>query len=124
MLADLESQFVGIKDLRKAFYRCAVKVDELLSRSFPDVGGADRFREMVKVDVCDDRIGISATADGQFSFPVVILFRRKVSYPAASGLHLLDFPCEGLETGGMRAGQVTARVLFRATGANQDTGVS
>lgn len=61
--AELESLFAGLTDVRRAFYRYPVGVDELLSRSFPDPGGADRFREMVAADVGVDRIGIGATRD-------------------------------------------------------------
>lgn len=74
-LAELEPLFAQLKDTRREFYKYPVKVEALLSRSFPDPGGADCFREMVNADVGTDRIGIAATNDGGlgFSFPVVIL---------------------------------------------------
>ena len=52
-----------------------VKVEAILSRSFPGPGGADAFWEMVAADIGGDRIGIAATRDGGlgFSFPVVIV---------------------------------------------------
>lgn len=77
LLAEFEPLFARLKDVRKAFYRYPVKVDELLARSFPDEGGADRFREMVRADVGVNRIGINATAEGWFSFPVVIFAGKK-----------------------------------------------
>jgi ubiquinone/menaquinone biosynthesis C-methylase UbiE len=75
-LAELETLFAGLRDVRREFYRYPVKVDELLSRSFPGPGGADAFRKMVTADVGVDRIGIAATRDDGglgFSFPVVIV---------------------------------------------------
>lgn len=75
LLTELEPLFAQFKDVRREFYKYPVRVEALLSRSFPDPGGADRFREMVDGDVGVDRIGIGATRDGGlgFSFPVVIL---------------------------------------------------
>lgn len=72
---ELDALFAGLKDVRREFYRYPVKVDELLSRSFPGPGGAEAFREMVAADVGVDRVGIAATNDGglSFSFPVVIV---------------------------------------------------
>jgi ubiquinone/menaquinone biosynthesis C-methylase UbiE len=74
-LAELETLFSGLRDVRREFYKYPVKVEELLSRSFPDPGGAEAFRRMVEADVGIDAIGIGATRDGglSFSFPVVIL---------------------------------------------------
>ncbi len=50
-------------------------VEELLTRSFPNAGGADAFRRMVEADVGVDRLGIGATRDGglDFAYPVVIV---------------------------------------------------
>ena len=74
-MAEIDSLFVGLKDVRREFYRYPVKVDELLSRSFPGPGGVEAFREMVAADIGVDRIGIAATSEGGlgFSFPVVIV---------------------------------------------------
>lgn len=74
-LAEFDALFAGLKDLQKEFYRYPVKVDELLSRSFPGPGGAEAFRQMVDADVGVDRIGIAAARDGglRFSFPVAIV---------------------------------------------------
>jgi ubiquinone/menaquinone biosynthesis C-methylase UbiE len=78
-LAELESLFAGLKDQRREFYRYPVKVEELLSRSFPGPGGAEAFRGMVAADVGVDRIGIAAVSDGGlgFSFPVVVVSGTK-----------------------------------------------
>ena len=74
-LAELDALFAGLGDQRREFYRYPVKVEDLLSRSFPGPGGAEAFREMVAADVGVDRIGIAASTDGGlgFSFPVVIV---------------------------------------------------
>ncbi|WP_439621927.1 class I SAM-dependent methyltransferase [Gemmata sp.] len=74
-LSEFDALFAGLADVRREFYRYPVKVDGLLSRSFPGPGGADAFREMVAADVGVDRIGIAATNDGGlgFSFPVVVV---------------------------------------------------
>jgi ubiquinone/menaquinone biosynthesis C-methylase UbiE len=75
-LAELEALFAGLADVRQAFYKYPVKVEALLSRSFPGPGGADAFRHMVRADVGANRIGVDATDDEGglgFSFPVVIV---------------------------------------------------
>jgi ubiquinone/menaquinone biosynthesis C-methylase UbiE len=74
-LAELDALFAGLTAVRREFYRYPVRVEELLSRSFPGPGGAEAFREMVAADVGVDRIGIAATSDGGpgFSFPVVVV---------------------------------------------------
>src|SRR5581483_447242 len=79
-LAELDDLFARLSDVRRAFYRYPVRVDDLLSRSFPVPGGADAFRRLVAADVGIDRLGIVAeqSADGlRFAFPVVILSGRR-----------------------------------------------
>jgi len=74
-MAELDSLFAGLKDVRRAFYKYPVTVDDLLSRSFPDPGGAEAFRRTVESDVGVNRLGIDATREGGlgFAFPVVIV---------------------------------------------------
>lgn len=74
-LAELEALFAGLQDVRLEFYKYPVKVEALLSRSFPGPGGAEAFRHMVRADVGVNRIGIDAEEEGGlgFAFPVVIL---------------------------------------------------
>ena len=74
-LAELDALLARLEGVRREFYKYPVKVEELLSRSFPDAGGADAFRRAVEADIGVDRIGIGATRDGGlgFAFPVVIL---------------------------------------------------
>jgi SAM-dependent methyltransferase len=75
LLAELEELFTGLSDVRRAFYKYPVKVEALLSRSFPGPGGADAFWQTIRSDVGVNRIGIDAEDEGGlgFSFPVVIL---------------------------------------------------
>lgn len=78
-LAELETLFGGLSDIRREFYKYPVNVDVLLSRSFPEPGGAEAFREMVAGDIGIDRIGIDANRDNGlgFAFPVVIFSGKK-----------------------------------------------
>lgn len=74
-IAELEALFAGLGDVRREFYKYAVKVEELLARSFPGPGGAEAFRQAVGADVGVNRLGIDAESEGGlgFAFPVVIL---------------------------------------------------
>jgi ubiquinone/menaquinone biosynthesis C-methylase UbiE len=75
-LSQFDALFASLADVRRAFYEYPVRVEDLLSRSFPEAGGADAFRRAVEEDVGIDRIGIDAAreADGLwFSFPVVVM---------------------------------------------------
>lgn len=67
--------FSGLSDVRRKFYKYPIKVEELLSRSFPGPGGADAFRQTVQADVGVNSIGIDAVSEGGlgFAFPVVIM---------------------------------------------------
>jgi hypothetical protein len=78
-LNEFEALFSGLSDVRREFYKYPVSVDVLLSRSFPEPGGAEAFREMVAGDIGVDRIGIDANRDNGlgFSFPVVIISGKK-----------------------------------------------
>jgi ubiquinone/menaquinone biosynthesis C-methylase UbiE len=78
-MTELEALFAGLKDVRRAFTRYPVKVDDLLSSSFPDPGGAEAFRRTVESDIGVDRLGIDASREGglRFAFPVVIVSGAK-----------------------------------------------
>jgi ubiquinone/menaquinone biosynthesis C-methylase UbiE len=67
-LAELETLFAGLTDVRRAFYKYPVNVEALLTRSFPGPGGADAFRRLVEADVGVNRLGIDATRDGALGF--------------------------------------------------------
>ncbi|HWB10111.1 MAG TPA: methyltransferase domain-containing protein [Pirellulales bacterium] len=78
-LTEFDSLFADLVDVRRAFYKYPVKVDELLSRSFPEPGGAEAFRRTVESDIGLNRLGIDASWEGGlgFAFPVVILSGMK-----------------------------------------------
>ena len=65
--------------MRREFYRYPVEVEDLLSRAFPEPGGAEAFRRTIDADVGVNRLGIDATREGglRFAFPVVILSGAK-----------------------------------------------
>ncbi len=75
LLDELTSLFADLSDVRQEFYKYPVSVDELLSRSFPEAGGADAFRHMVAADIGHNRIGIDAADQNglRFAFPVVVV---------------------------------------------------
>ena len=66
--------FSGLKDVRREFYKYPVEVEDLLSRAFPEPGGAEAFRRTIDADVGVNRLGIDALREGglRFAFPVVI----------------------------------------------------
>lgn len=75
LLTEFEALFRPLTDIRREFYKYPVKVDLLLSRSFPEAGGAEAFRKMIQADIGVERIGIDANEDDGlgFAFPVVIM---------------------------------------------------
>src|SRR5580700_4556666 len=56
-LAELDGWFSRLTNVRRAFYKYPVEVDDLLSRAFPDPGGADAFRQTIDADVGVNRLG-------------------------------------------------------------------
>ncbi len=72
---ELTALFDRLRDVRREYFRYPVKVDNLLTRSFPVAGGADAFRRLVAEDVGVNKLGIQASKDGGlgFTFPVVML---------------------------------------------------
>jgi hypothetical protein len=59
----------------REFYKYPVEVEDLLSRAFPDRGGAEAFRRTIDADVGVNRLGIDVAREGglRFSIPVVII---------------------------------------------------
>jgi len=78
-LSEFEELFSGLSQHRQEFYQYPVDVEDLLSRAFPDPGGAEAFRKMVAEDIGVNRIGINANRDNGlgFAFPVIILSGQK-----------------------------------------------
>lgn len=65
----------GLRDLKTAFYKLDVPLEELLARSFPNPGDADRIRQTFAEDIGVDRLGVAAhRRDGaiHFAFPIVV----------------------------------------------------
>jgi hypothetical protein len=70
----------GLRDVRTGFYKLGVPLEELLARSFPNPGNADRIRQTFADDLGVDRLGVGAhRRDGaiHFAFPVVVVVGRK-----------------------------------------------
>ncbi len=74
-LDELEALFSRLGDVRREFYKYPVDVEDLLSRAFPEPGGAEAFRRTVESDIGVNRLGIDACGEGglRFAFPVVII---------------------------------------------------
>jgi len=74
----------GLRDVRTGFYKLDVPLEELLARSFPNPGDADRIRQTFADDVGVNRLGVGAhRRDGaiHFAFPVVVIAGRKQPAP-------------------------------------------
>ena len=69
------SLFSGLNDVERALYKYRVKVDDLLSRFFPEPAGAQAFWNTVVSDIGANRLEIDASwGEGlSFAFPVVII---------------------------------------------------
>jgi SAM-dependent methyltransferase len=67
---------VGLSDARIATYRLEGELEDLLRRSFPNEGDADRIREMFERSLSDDGLDMATRRkDGRlyYGFPVAIL---------------------------------------------------
>lgn len=76
----------GLRDVKTAFYKLEVPLEELLARSFPNPGDSDRIRQTFADDIGVDRLGVGAhRREGaiHFAFPIVLIVgnmeRRTVS---------------------------------------------
>jgi ubiquinone/menaquinone biosynthesis C-methylase UbiE len=70
----------GLRDVRTAFFKLAVALEELLARSFPNPGDADRIRRTFEDDLGVDRLGVGAhRKEGaiHFAFPIAVLAGQK-----------------------------------------------
>ena len=81
-MAELRSLFrdVGLPEPRATTYRLEAELDELLSRSFPNPGDADRIRELFAASLEDDRLGIPLRREGtriHLSYPIAALAARR-----------------------------------------------
>jgi len=72
----------GLLDVKTAFYKLDVPLEELLARSFPNPGDADRIRQTFADDIGVDRLGVGAHRRGgaiHFAFPIVEIAGQKPS---------------------------------------------
>lgn len=77
-LAEFEELYreAGLPRPETRFYELRDTVDNLLARSFPNPGDAEKIREMFASSLADDRLGIPVARDGDrlsYAYPVVIL---------------------------------------------------
>jgi SAM-dependent methyltransferase len=66
----------GLRDVKTGFYRLEVSLEELLGRSFPNPGDADRIRQMFADDVGMDRLGVGTHRKNgaiHFAFPIAVV---------------------------------------------------
>lgn len=69
----------GLNVTGAEWYRLEGELEDLLSRSFPEPGGADRLRQMYADAIDDDALGIATRRDGdqiRFGSPVTVLCGR------------------------------------------------
>jgi len=70
----------GLRDVRAAFLKLGASLEDLLARSFPNPGDAERIRQTFADDIGVDRLGVGAgRKDGaiHFAFPIAVLAGRK-----------------------------------------------
>src|SRR5262249_32809081 len=77
-LAELEGLFAaaGLPAPRRAFYGLETDLENLLSRSFPEAGGAEEVRRMVVDSLADDGLGMATRRVGaeiHLTYPIAIL---------------------------------------------------
>jgi len=70
----------GLPEPRGASYELRDELENLLRRSFPDPGDADKIREIFRGSADDDRLGIPVRRDGahlHYAYPVRVLCSRR-----------------------------------------------
>ena len=77
-LFELEALFnhVGLPAPRKAFYRVEFDLEDTLQRSFPNLGDADKIRQIFLATLENDGLGMNARRDGErirFDYPIAVL---------------------------------------------------
>jgi ubiquinone/menaquinone biosynthesis C-methylase UbiE len=74
-LTDLFSE-AGFQNVRTQFYKHEVEMEQVLQRSFPNPGDADRIRKMFVDDLDVNRLGVGAARRGEsihYAYPIVVL---------------------------------------------------
>jgi len=85
-VAELKALFpaAGLNEARVAFYELRDELENLLARSFPNAGDADRVREIFKASARDDRLGIPIRIESRrvhYAYPVAVLVAEKRVQP-------------------------------------------
>ncbi len=78
-LTDLFSE-TDFRDVTTQFYKHEVEMEQVLQRSFPKPGDADKIRQLFVEDLGVNRLGVGAhRKDGSihYAYPVVVLVGRK-----------------------------------------------
>jgi ubiquinone/menaquinone biosynthesis C-methylase UbiE len=73
----------GLREVRTSFYKLDVPLEELLARSFPNPGDADRIRQTFADDIGVDRLGVGAHCrEGviHFAFPIVVIVGQQQAW--------------------------------------------
>lgn len=71
----------GLADCRRVEYPVTVELESQLRVSFPEPGGLERLREMIRADVGHDDLGVAACRKGDgvwFSYPIQVCVGRKL----------------------------------------------
>ncbi len=71
----------GLKDLKTAFYKLEMTLEDQLKSSFPNPGDEEKIHELFRQDLGVDKIGVGARPqDGQIqlSYPVMIVVGQKL----------------------------------------------
>jgi ubiquinone/menaquinone biosynthesis C-methylase UbiE len=81
-LAELRDLFAqaGLPDPRVTTYRLEGELEDLLSRSFPNEGDADRIRQIFRDSLRDDALDLATRQENGkifFAFPVAVLAAKK-----------------------------------------------
>jgi len=79
---ELRSLFeqAGLATPQVTSYRMEGELEDLLSRSFPDEGDADRLRKIFAESITDDSLDLNTRQENEkiyYSFPVAVLVARK-----------------------------------------------
>jgi ubiquinone/menaquinone biosynthesis C-methylase UbiE len=70
----------GLSSPQVSYYRLESELEELLSRSFPNEGDADRLRKIFADSIADDALGLNTRWENgkiHYGFPVAVLVAQK-----------------------------------------------
>jgi ubiquinone/menaquinone biosynthesis C-methylase UbiE len=70
----------GLPSPQVSYYRLESELEELLSRSFPNEGDADRLRKIFADSIADDALGLNTRRENgkiHYGFPVAVMVAQK-----------------------------------------------